>query len=80
MAKAEPKTLNLSTTESKLLQHAAGDLIPALADDESLLHLRRLGFRYWSKKTEEEFQIIVTVTRDVDDFIGEFDTEEMRRY
>lgn len=72
--------IQFGDNEKLLLQYSAGDLIPMLADNKKLLHVRQSSFDYYNKETEEHFQVHVMVTRDEKDFLDFLQTEEMSRY
>jgi hypothetical protein len=78
MKNKERKELNDS--EKSLLQFSAGDLIPMLRNNPDLLHVKQGAFDCYLSETGETFQVQVTVTRDQNDFLEPFQTEEMSSY
>lgn len=74
----ERRELTKSCTD--LLEFSAGDLIPMLAKDKTLMHVRQSAFNYYNQDTNEHYQVHVLVTRDESDFIEFLQTEEMRNY
>jgi hypothetical protein len=63
-----------------LLEFSAGDLIPMLEKKKKLLHVRQKAFQYYSEKNKEFYEVHVTVTRNENDFLEDFTTEEMSGY
>lgn len=76
--KIQRKELNES--EKSLLMFSAGDLIPMLQDNRDLLHVKQGAFDCYIPETGETYQVQVTVTRDQNDFLEPFETEEMSGY
>ncbi|HRH68871.1 MAG TPA: hypothetical protein PLB89_05120 [Flavobacteriales bacterium] len=75
---ANPNRLpKLRQTELDLLEVSARDLIPAISANTELKHVREMAFEYYDKKLEQHYQVHVMVTRDADDFLEPFQTEEM---
>jgi hypothetical protein len=72
--------VELTQSCKDLLQYSAGDLIPMLAADKKLLHVRQSAFTWYNPDTKEEYQVHVTVTRDESDFLEPFQTETMSAY
>lgn len=60
-----------------LLQMCAEDLIPALKAGKGLRHVRQCAFQVYDNVDKESIQVHVLVTRDSDDFLESFQTEEM---
>ena len=63
-----------------MLEFSAGDLIPMLEKKKKLLHVRQKAFQYYSEKNKEFYEVHVTVTRNENDFLEDFTTEEMSGY
>jgi len=74
------KRVELTQSCKDLLQYSAGDLIPMLAADKKLKHVRQSAFQYYNSETNEYYQVHVLVTRDQNDFLEAFQTEEMSAY
>jgi len=72
--------VELTQSCKDLLQYSAGDLIPMLAANKKLLHVRQNAFVWYNPYTKEEYQVHVTVTRNESDFLEAFQTEEMSTY
>lgn len=72
--------VELTKSCKDLLEYSAGDLIPMLAADKKLLHVRQSAFTWYNPETKEEYQVHVTVTRNGRDFLEAFQTEEMSAY
>lgn len=72
--------VELTQSCKDLLNYSAGDLIPMLAANKKLLHVRQNAFVWYNPETKEEYQVHVTVTRNESDFLEAFETEEMSAY
>lgn len=67
----------LKATETALLDVTTRDLVPMLNKDQKLRHVRQMAFEFYDKELKQEYQVHVLVTRDRDDFLEPFQTEEM---
>ena len=74
------KRQELTQTCKNLLEYSAGDLIPILAANKNLLHVKQSGFDFYNKETEEHYQVQVLVTRNESDFLEAFETLEMSSF
>jgi len=72
--------IELNKSEKELLEFSAGDLIPELAKNPNLQHVRMSAFDYYNPQTKEYYQVHVLVTRDESDFLEFLQTEEMSAY
>ena len=72
--------VELTQSCKDLLQYSAGDLIPMLASDKKLQHVRQSAFEYYNPETKEHYQVHVLVTRHESDFLEAFQTEKMSAY
>jgi hypothetical protein len=70
----------LNKNEKDLLEISAKELTQMLTDNEDLSHVKQMAYGYYSKETEEEFQVQVIVTRRTNDFLEAFQTEEMSEF
>lgn len=71
------KIISLKPDEIKLLQISAAELCVMLEEKPELSHVKQNAYTYWSEKEKAEYQVQVTVTRRQDDFLEDFQTEEM---
>ena len=60
--------VELTKSCKDLLEYSAGDLIPMLAANKKLLHVRQSAFVWYNPDTKEEYQVHITVTRNESDF------------
>ncbi len=72
--------VQLDKNSKDLLEFSAGDLIPMLAKNKKLQHVRQSAFDYYNPETKEHYQVHVLVTRDESDFLEFLQTEEMSAY
>ena len=72
--------MELRKTEKDLLEFSAGDLIPMLENDKKAIHYKQTAFIYYSEKRKEIFEVQVTVTRHVNNFLEPFQIEQMYGY
>lgn len=72
--------IKLDQNSKDLLEFSAGDLIPALAKNMKLQHVRMMAFGHYNEQTKEHFQVHVLVTRDESDFLDFLQVEEMSAY
>ena len=73
---ANRKLIELGETETKLLIHAASELIPILQEEENhVLNVKQAAFDYFDMNSGQIFQVQVTVTRSEHEFIPTFTTE-----
>lgn len=72
--------VQLDKNSKDLLEFSAGDLIPALAKNKKLTHVKMSAFDYYNPETKEQYQVQVLVTRNENDFLGFLQTEEMSEY
>lgn len=70
----------LSPNELSLIQISAVELSEMLTERTDLLHVKQVAYSHYSKETDEEFQVQITVTRSKTDFLDAFQTEEMRSH
>ena len=71
---------DLTKVEKDLLEVSSKKLIEYLEDEQDVVHFKELAFCYYSKKTKEEFQVQIIVTRNTSDFLDVFQVEEMKSY
>lgn len=67
----------LKATETALLDVTVRDLVPELTKMPTLRHVRQMAFEYYDPELNQNYQVHVLVTRDQDDFLEPFQTEEM---
>ena len=72
--------VQLDKNSKDLLEFSAGDLIPVLAKNKKLHHVKMSAFDYYNPETKEQYQVQVLVTRNENDFLGFLQTEEMSEY
>lgn len=52
-------------------------MISALSGNSELSHVKQMAFGYYNSEQKEHYQVQVTVTRREDDFLDDFEVEEM---
>lgn len=72
--------VQLDKNSKDLLEFSAGGLIPMLAKNPKLQHVKQSAFDYYNDETKEHYQVQVIVTRHEDDFLEFLQTEEMSAY
>ena len=68
--------MNLGKLELDLLRITTRDLLQEIENNPKALHVKQKAFQFLTSE-DEEIQIQITVTRDVDDFLDDFQTEIM---
>ena len=71
---------NIDENGKFLLLKSAEELIKELSANDKLSHVKQTAFEHYDKKRKETVHVQVTVTRDENDFLEPFQTEEMKRY
>ena len=70
----------LTSNEKSLLEISSKELCEMLTERTDLIHVKQCAYAHYSKETDEEFQVQITVTRSKSDFLEAFTTEEMRNH
>lgn len=71
--------MEINNVTINLLALTAKDLSKKLNQDKTLLYVKQYAAAHMLDN-DEEVQIQVLITRDKDDFLEDFCTEEMRKY